>query len=260
MDVMDSFNQALTGFGYVVPRIGAAFIVLPLMTSDIVPALVRNVLIAAIALNVFPIVATTIDTNAISAISLPGLITKEIFIGVLIGFTFGMMFWAIEMAGQIIDTKIGSTTAQIVDPLQGHQTSLTGSMLGRFAAWLFVATGGLLIFMDVLLTSYTVWPVAQMLPPLKLTGSEFVIARSRELLVLACLLAAPALVLMTLIDLGLGLMNRFAQQLNVFQLSMPIKAAISIWVILLMLGTVADYTLEHLNSLRSLLKDLSQTI
>jgi type III secretion protein T len=260
MDVLDTFNQALTGFGYVVPRIGAAFIVLPLMTSDIVPSMIRNVLIAAIALNVFPIVSATIDTKAISVISLPGIITKEIFIGVLIGFTFGMMFWAIEMAGQIVDTKIGSTTAQIVDPLQGHQTSLTGSMLGRFAGWLFVASGGLLIFLDVLLTSYTVWPVAQMLPPLKIEGSEFIIGRSKELLVLALLLAAPALVLMTLIDLGLGLMNRFAQQLNVFQLSMPIKAAISIWVILLMLATVADYVLHHLNSLRPLLKELTQAL
>jgi type III secretion protein T len=260
MDILDSLNQAIAGFGYVIPRIGAAFIVLPLMTSEVVPALVRNVLIAAIALNVFAVIAPTIDTRAISAAAIPAMLVKEIFIGVLIGFTFGLMFWAIEMAGQIIDTKIGSTTAQIVDPIQGHQTSLTGAMLGRFSAWLFVASGGLLIFMDVLLTSYAVWPVAQALPPLKVSGSEFVIARSRELLILALLLSAPALVLMTLIDLGAGLMNRFAQQLNVFQLSMPIKAAISIWVILLMLATVAEFTLDHLNSLRPLLKELARAL
>lgn len=257
---MEWLNQAIGGFAYVLPRIGAAFIVLPLLTSDTVPALVRNVLIASIALNVFALVAPTIDTNAISVARVPVLIVKEIFIGVLLGFTFGLMFWAIEMAGQIIDTKVGSTTAQIVDPIQGHQTSLTGAMMSRFASWLFVASGGLLIFMDVLLTSYSVWPVAQMLPPLKVSGSEYIIARSKELLVLALLLSAPALVLMLLIDLGLGLMNRFAQQLNVFQLSMPIKAAISIWVIFLMIATVADFTVEHLTNLRSLLKDLTNTL
>jgi type III secretion protein T len=260
MEAMEWMNQAISGFAYVLPRIGAAFVVLPLLTSDTVPALVRNVLIASIALNVVALVAPTIDTGAISVARIPVLVIKEIFIGVLIGFTFGLMFWAIEMAGQIIDTKIGSTTAQIVDPIQGHQTSLTGSALSRFASWLFVASGGLLIFMDVLLTSFSVWPVAEMLPPLKVSGSEFIISRSKELLVLALMLAAPALVLMTLIDLGLGLMNRFAQQLNVFQLSMPIKAAISVWVIFLMLATVADYTVEHLNNLRSLLKDLTQTL
>jgi type III secretion protein T len=193
MEAMEWLNQSISGFAYVLPRIGAAFVVLPLLTSDTVPALVRNVLIASIALNVFALVAPTIDTGAISVARVPVLIVKEIFIGVLIGFTFGLMFWAIEMAGQIIDTKIGSTTAQIVDPIQGHQTSLTGSALSRFASWLFVASGGLLIFMDVLLTSYSVWPVAQMLPPLKVTGSDFLISRSKELLVLALMLAAPAL-------------------------------------------------------------------
>ncbi len=254
---IEEFDSAIANFAVILPRLGAAFIILPLLTSEVVPSMIRNVLIVTLSLVVYPLVAPTIDSNAMAALSLPMIIIKEVFIGLLIGFTFSVLFWALEMAGQIIDAKVGATTAQLNDPLAGHQTSLTGSLLSRFGSWLFVASGGLLIFIDVVLSSYTVWPVAKMLPALSPNTPEFVIARIHEMLLLSVLIAAPALVLMTMIDVGMGFMNKFAQQLNVFSLSMPLKALISIWMILILLATVADFTFEHLGSLKNLLQALA---
>lgn len=260
MNPFELLDKSITGLALVLPRLGAAFLVLPLLTSDIVPAMVRNVLVAAIALNVFPMVAPTLDMNAIGAIGLPLLIGKEIFLGIMIGFSFSILFWAIEMAGQVIDTKVGATMAQIVDPLMGHQTSLTGSVLGRFAGWLFVATGGLMVFLDVVLTSYAVWPVSRMWPDFNAVGQGFIIDRVQQLMVLTLLLAAPALVLMTVVDLGMGFMNRYAPNLNVFALSMPVKAVIAVWVIMLMMPTVAAYTRSHLSALANLMAELNKAL
>jgi len=51
----------------------------------------------------------------------------------------------------------------------------------------------------------------------------------------ARLLAAPVLVVMFAIDLALGLVNRFAPQLNLISLSMSLKqlAAIAVWLVVL---------------------------
>lgn len=260
MDEFIVMEKALLNFGYVMPRMAGAFLVLPLFTSDIVPAMIRNVVIAAMSLVVFPMVASTLDTEAISAARLPILLAKEVFIGVILGFCFSIMFWAIEMAGQIIDTKVGATTAQITDPLAGHQTTLTGAFLGRFASWLFIASGGLLVFLDLVLTSYAVWPVHKTLPSLSMAGQQFIVDRVQQMMFLAFILAAPALILMTLVDLGMGIMNKFAQQLNVFQLSMPIKALIAIWMLLAMLKTIVSYTEEHLGALRTLTNQLTKIL
>ncbi|QQE08664.1 flagellar biosynthetic protein FliR [Cupriavidus sp. ISTL7] len=43
--------------------------------------------------------------------------------------------------------------------------------------------------------------------------------------------ALPALVVMVLIDAALGLVNRSAQQLNVFFVAMPIKSALALFVL-----------------------------
>jgi type III secretion protein T len=49
---------------------------------------------------------------------------------------------------------------------------------------------------------------------------------------LALLLASPMLIALFVTELGLGLVNRFAPQLNVFFLSMPIKSAVGLLVLI----------------------------
>jgi type III secretion protein T len=76
-------------------------------------------------------------------------------------------------------------------------------------------------------------------------------------MVLATLLSAPILAVLFVIDLGLGLVNRFAQQLNVFQLSLSIKSFVATGMILLMLTgfiqAVINDVLSRPAALRALL-------
>ena len=55
---------------------------------------------------------------------------------------------------------------------------------------------------------------------------------------LSLLIAAPALVLLYVVDGVLGLVNRFAQQLNVFSLSGSLKAFLANWILLVQLSTL----------------------
>jgi len=78
--------------------------------------------------------------------------------------------------------------------------------------------------------------------------------------VLATLLSAPVLAVLFVIDIGLGLVNRFAQQLNVFQLSLSIKSFVATGMILLMLTgfiqAVINDVLSRPAALRALLAGL----
>ena len=120
----ETFSQLVVSVGTVLPRIGAAFLLLPYFSPDTIPPLVRNVFFVSIALVLMPFVMQ--QPLTVAGTDLIPLLLKEVFIGTAIGFTFGIVFWALEGAGQIIDTKIGSTTAQLADPVTGHQTTLIG--------------------------------------------------------------------------------------------------------------------------------------
>lgn len=256
MTEFEFFSQAVLNLALTLPRLAAAFLVLPLLTSEIVPAMVRNIFLVSLAIAVFPFVAHDLQTLSLSGVALGPVIVKELFIGVVIGYAFSIVFWALEGAGQVIDTKVGTTMAQITDPLSGHQTSLIGALLSQLAGYLFVAFGGLLVFLDLLLTSYSVWPLAAALPDLDAAGKLFFIQRFDELMRLVLLLAAPALVVLTLVDFGLGFVNRYAQQLNVFSLSLSIKAWLGVFIVLLMLASIVEFMLGWLADQKGLLEAL----
>jgi type III secretion protein T len=66
------------------------------------------------------------------------------------------------------------------------------------------------------------------------------------------------MVVLLLIDLSFGLVNRFAPQLNVFTITMPIKAWLATWIILLMLGVYVEIVLDRLAGNRGLLDALNR--
>jgi type III secretion protein T len=250
------FGDQIVGVALTLPRIAAAFLMLPLLTGENMPALVRNSFFVSLAIVVFPIASAAAPMSTGLHSPWPLVIMKEIFIGVAIGFSFGAVFWAIGNAGNFIDAKVGSTIASVVDPLAGHQTSLTGAFLGQLAAWLFMTSGAFTVFLDLLLSSYAVWPVNAFLPQLKPAAADFFIGQFNYQMTVALLLAAPALVVMSLVDLSLGLVNRYAQQLNVFTLTMPIKAWLGTWVVLLMLGVFLEVVVRKLFDNKALLTTL----
>jgi len=254
-------GDQLTGVALTLPRIVAAFLVLPLMTAETVPSLVRNSFYVSLAILAYPLAAAASPgMTVMTGTNWIGVLGKEVFIGLLIGFCFGMVFWALGAAGAVIDTKAGSSMSMDMDPIAGQQSTLTSVFLMQLAAWLFMTSGAFTVFLDLLMSSYALWPVASMLPPLKAGGMEFFVGQFNYLMTAVLVLSAPALVVMSLVDIALGLVNRYAQQLNVFALAMPIKAWMSTWVLLLALGAMVEVVMRKLYENRGLLKMLQSIL
>lgn len=226
-------------------RVAAAFLLVPLFTSDLIPATVRNALFVALAmlsLAVQPAPAPLV-LSSWEWISMYG---KEVFIGATVGIVYAGLMWAFEAAGQVIDTKVGTTQAQLQDPLTGQQASLNGAFFARLASWVFMAGGGFMLMMGTLLETWAIWPVRAPLPPLATVGVQFFESQFGRVMLLTLIVAAPALVLLYVIDGVLGLVNRFAQQLNVQSLSMSLKAVAAVWIIWIQLVNLVQLLQEDL--------------
>lgn len=242
------------------PRLGTAFVLMPFFTRDSMPAMVRNVLLVSLAFTLSPLLSLQTGQPLPTGVALIPLIVKELFLGAAIGFSFGIVFWALQGAGEVIDAKVGTNTAQIADPVTGHQTTPFGTYLSRFAAFAFVSFGGLRVFLDVVLSSYLVWPVHAPLPDLGAAGQIFFIGRFDALMSMILLVAAPALLALTLIEAGFGFVNRYAQQLNVFSLSMSMKAWMGALLLLLMSGVVMQFIADWIRDNAGLLSTLTRSL
>lgn len=255
---LDDAGNALLALGLTLPRIIGAFVMLPLLTSETVPALVRNSFLVSLAIVALPIAMTGASLQSMQVTEWLPLILKELFIGVAIGFCFGTVFWALGAAGNLIDTQVGMTLASVFDPIQGHQASLHGQFLSQLGAWLFMASGAFLVFLDLLLSSYAMWPVASFVPKLPMVGLEFFTGQFTYLMTALLVLASPVVVVLVLVDLSFGVINRFAPQLNVFSLTMPIKAWLASGILLLTLGVFFEFVLDRLSVNRALLEALNR--
>jgi type III secretion protein T len=237
------------------PRIGAAFLILPMLSKEDAPPLVRNAIYVALAVAVTPFLD---QAGALPKDFVPwvGIIVKEIFVGAVIGFSFAGVLWAVGMVGDVIDTQVGANMASLVDPLGGYQVTLAGALLSRFANYLFLALGGLTFFLDVLLGSYVVWPVQSAFPSLHAAGVAYFARSFASMMSLAFMLAAPAIILLFSVDLALGVMNRYAPQLNVLPITMSVKAWLSAGVLLMGIGTFVSVIVNALDRSRGLLTTL----
>lgn len=257
----DAAANTLLLIGVASARIAVAFLLIPVFSSEAMPPMVRNSILVALAL-ISLMMQPALDVSNLAVFDWARMYAKELVVGLIIGFFFGTILWSLQAAGEIIDAKVGSTIAQVLDPLTGLQTSLNGAFLGRLANLVFIFSGGLSLLVSVVLESYAIWPIAAELPRLAPQGLGLFEAEFSRLMVLATLFAAPALAVLFVIDMGLGLINRFAQQLNVFALSLSIKSFVATAIILMLLtgyvqAVIAD-VMSRPTALRAILVGLRQ--
>ena len=139
-----------------------------------------------------------------------------------------------QSAGFLMDNQRGASQANEADPLSGEESSPLGSFLFQSFVFLFFVSGAFLAFLTLFFQTYVFWPPGEWLPGLG--GAQlplFVAGMVSWLMTKMLLLAGVVLVASFLVDLALGLINRFAAQLNVYLLAMPIKSGLTMLIVLI---------------------------
>jgi type III secretion protein T len=185
---------------------------------------------------------------------------KEAVIGVLIGGFFGIYLWAFETAGQIIDTQAGASVAQVHDPMTGVQTTLIGSFLGRLANYVFVSAGGLILMTGFLLESYHLWPLDKLTFDLNIEGFIRLGSEFASYFELAILVASPIIVVILTIDVLMGLINRYAQQFNVFFLSLSLKMLAATSMLFITIIALVELLVKEIRNHSMNMADILQAI
>ncbi|MFM0515444.1 type III secretion system export apparatus subunit SctT, partial [Paraburkholderia sp. RL17-373-BIF-A] len=207
---------------------------LPLFGPSIVGgAMIRNSLVLVMVLPGLPFLAALQLPDPIAS---PGhyllLLGCEFVVGLTLGFSAAIPFFAVDAAGFLLDTLRGASMAGVLNPLLGAQSSPLGAFFSHVLAVLYLALGGFHAFLSALYDSYQTLVVGRGWH----WDAHFVHFLKSEwqlLYTLALTFAVPATVMMVLVDLALGLINRSVQQLNVFSLSMPIKSLIALLMLII---------------------------
>ena len=231
------FHRMIIAFVLAAARIGGALAICPATTSSMITGVARNAATLSFAALIVPCVLRWMP---------PG----ELSTGFLIGFFASIPFWVAENVGNFIDNQRGATMGEVYSPLSGTQVSTTGIFFTQIVSTIFFFTqivstiffvgGAVLVFLAAIYASYGVVPLFGDWPAMRGDAPSFALDTLDGMMRTTFIISAPVIILMFLATIGLGFVNRTAPQLNVFFLSMPIKSALGVAMLVVYLQYILD--------------------
>ena len=144
--------------------------------------------------------------------------------------------------------------------MAGHDNGPTGEFLGWVVINLFVSAGGMLALLGAVVDSYRLWPVGELLPNLPDVIEAFAIRQGDTLFNWIVKLAAPVILVLLLVELGAGLLQRVAPQLNVFQSTQSLKGLLAALMMMLFMYVLWDSLQQFLRPDNGLLEFLRSSL
>lgn len=241
------FHRIILAAVLAMARIGGAFAICPALGESMIPGVARRASTLGFAFLAIPYIYSKMPPGEPVWWMFAIVAFKEALIGFLLGFFAAIPFWIAENVGNFIDNQRGATMGEVYSPLSGTQVSTTGIFFTQIVSTLFFVGGAIFVLLGAIYSSYSIWPV---FPPLE-SGAPplLVFAPNSPVLVLGALdgmlrstvvISAPVIIIMFLATIGLGLVNRTAPQLNVFFLSMPVKSALGIAMLIIYIPFILD--------------------
>jgi len=221
---------------WVMLRVGAALMAMPLVGTHAVPARVRVLLAGVLALAFAPLVPTPQWGGLDAAMVLA--VLRELALGVVMGMLLRLAFEAGALAGALIAQGSGLAFAQMNDPLRGVASGVLGQWFYLAFGLVFFASDGHLALVELVLRSYQNLPVGAPLSDVSLLLAavpEFVPSVLRAGLALAL----PVTVALLAVNLAFGVLARAAPALNPIQLGLPVSVLVGLLLLLTLSGELA---------------------
>jgi flagellar biosynthetic protein FliR len=203
---------------FVMTRVGAALVAAPLFGMAGVPAQARVMMAGAISVLICAWTPIAAPDNLLSVAGMVS-VAGEVLVGVALGFVLQFAFAAPVIAAEMIGGAMGMSMATAVDPNSGSQSPALGQYFTVVVTLIFLALGGHLQWIALVIESYRVFPLGQTwLGADKLAE---IAGFGGTMFVTAVAIALPVSLIMLVVQVVTGILSRSAPALNIFALGLP---------------------------------------
>ena len=235
-------NLWLGLFSLVFARVTAAIVFAPFLGGQSVPGRIKAGFGVILSIVMLPALTTSTTTLPPSGLLFLALLAKEAVIGSTIGFLAQLVFYAVQLAGTIVDTQRGLNQITFLAPqLEGHPSAL-GALQFQAALVVFFALQGHLVFINALMKSFTQIPILEIprMPAGVLPLAEQAARTSADALLVGCQIAAPVVLAIFLVDVAFASVARVASQIRISPEAFTAKALVGLALVCLLTATFLD--------------------
>lgn len=209
----------------VLVRLTGLLATLPGLGQERIPLQIRAALVVLLAVIITPVVPAP-KVMPVDMWQLAAVIAVELAAGLLLGLFVAWIIEAVAFAGHLMDMQMGFSFVQFIDPASARPTSISGAVLTQLTL-LFILISGLHYQMIIaLVESYRIVPIGSGLPG----DPQRIVATVGMLLTRGLQLSFPVMLTLLFVDILEGISARFMPQLQLMQLSFPLKIAVGLIV------------------------------
>jgi flagellar biosynthetic protein FliR len=204
-----------------------------------VPSRIKVALTVIIALALVPSVPTP---SPDTAVGLVGVVAREVAIGLALVSAVQALVAGVELAGHLSGYQIGFSYAATIDPSTGARNNTVTALFGMLAVLTLLGSDAHHVMLRALAASYDALPIGGGAVDGALT------TRVRDLFALiftvGVRLAAPIVIVMLVVEVAVGLVARTAPSLSFMVIGYPIRLALGLFVLGLVVSAVPGVVTE----------------
>lgn len=242
-----SVDFILTAF-LIFVRVSSLLMTAPFFSGAMIPVRIKLFFSIALTVMLYPIIplqGAVIATDA-HVIQIFVAVLKEVMVGVAMGLVGQIIVSGIQFGGQIISFTTSLGFANIVDPVNRHQSALISQFMLLLGLLFFLAIDGDKMYIKALTQSFEIVPVGTVHAA---HAAPVFVDMSVYLFKIGVQLASPFIVVLFLLDLSFAIFARIMPQANIFFIALPVKVGVGILLMLLVipyLPTTFQQIYDHL--------------
>lgn len=214
----------------------------PLWGHSSVPNQAKVGLAALVAMAIAPLLPPLPEVPLVSWAGL-GIMVEQMLIGIAMGLVMRVTFAVVMATGEFIGLQMGLAFATFFDPSSGTNMVVLSRFLYMVTLLMFLAFNGHLIVLEILATSFVTLPIG--LGGFNPEAFDMLARYGGTIFSAGMLLALPLVASLLMINLTLGILNRSAPQLTVFNIGFPTSLFVGL-VLMMILMTDLGRFLERL--------------
>ncbi|PMR70505.1 flagellar biosynthetic protein FliR [Halomonas heilongjiangensis] len=248
----------LVAFLWPFARLTAFLAASPLWGHSSVPNQAKVGLAALVTVVIAPNLPTPPTTAVLSWAGL-GIMLEQVLIGIAMGLVMRVTFAVVQATGEFIGLQMGLAFATFFDPGSGTNMVVLSRFLYMITLLMFLAFDGHLIVLEILATSFVTLPIG--LGGFNPGAFELLARYGGTIFVSGMLLALPLVGSLLIINLALGILNRSAPQLTVFNIGFPTSLTVGLALMMVLMTDIGRFLqgmfAQAIDFLRQLLEALA---
>lgn len=231
-------------FMLVVARTAALTLQAPYIGTQTVPGMVR--VAVALSLSFFYLLGNPNLPVEIPEGFLPYmlLMIQEVLTGVLFGFAASIILAAIQAGGEIIDVQIGLSMVSLFNPQTKARTTVMGKLFYQLALIVMISSYAHLFMLKAYFRTFEIMPIGTFSFGSNMALAE-IIQITSQVYTVGVQMALPIIIVVFVVDFGLGMMNRVAPQINILELNFAMKPTTGALLISVIMATLLSVMHEY---------------